>query len=674
MRRPREEPVDFCGGGGRAPRGEGDRRGDREPGFDRRPADRILRREVVVGGIPHRFGAEIDWGFNPTTAPGSAHDRDHEWTWQLNRHSEWTTLARAYRATGDEAFAREFEAHVAGWISRCPVPARGAEQTPFSKWRTIEAGIRMGSTWPCAFATFRRSPSVRDDTVIAMVLSIAEHGRYLRAHPTSGNWLTMEMNGLYHAGCLLDFLTEAESWRDFAAERLRKELDVQVYPDGAQIELSPGYHNVALRNIVGPARIAGPYGRSLPGGYVEGLERMYAYNLWAMTPDRDLPRWNDSWRVDVKALLEEGFRLFPHRADFQWVASDERSGRPPERTSHWFPWAGQAVLRSGWDRDASFLGFEAGPFGYGHQHEDKLGIVVQAGAKPLLVEGGSYAYDASRWRAYVLSSRAHNVVLVDGLQQARRRRPRSTFVAREPLDAGFRSGASLDFVRGAYDEGFGPEGERLARHEREVAFLREAGAFVVRDTLTSLDGSSHRYEALFHIDAPSVELGPEGRADPTGRADAAGSAGRADAAGSADTGGLRGPGNRWAESGGEGWPRLRILAGGDPAPDVRVVMGQEEPEILGWLPLGHGIRGVRPIPTVVHELQGAEPVRFLTALQPIREAGADRVVGVSWSETAVSVTLASGRRVEAALPAASGGAGEREAGGQESDGQESAGR
>jgi hypothetical protein len=625
--RAREEPADFGS------------RGGREAGFHRGPAERALRHEVKVGGIPHAFGPEIDWGFNPTTVSGSRYDRDHEWTWQLNRHSEWVTLARAYRATGDEVFAREFDVQITGWMVRCPVPEGKADQAPFSKWRTIEAGIRMGSTWPMAFTVFRRSPSVRDETVIAMARSIAEHARYLKAHPTSGNWLTMEMNGLFHAGCLLDFLEEARPWRDASAGRLREELDRQVYPDGAQVELSPGYHNVALRNFLGPATIAGAYRHALPSGYVEGLERMYAYDLWAMTPDRNLPRWNDSWDVDVKGLLEEGHRLFPGRADFEWIASDGKAGRPPDHASHWFPWAGQAVLRSGWDRDALFLGFEAGPFGYGHQHEDKLGIVVQAGAKRLLVEAGSYAYDASKWRAHVLSSRAHNLILVDGKEQARRGRPRSSYVSEKPIDGGFRSGDRLDYARGVYDEGFGPDRENLARHEREVAFLREAGAFVVRDTLTSLDEKPHRYEAIFQLDAPSVEIGPDGRR---------------------------------AETGGD-WPRLLVLAAGDPGPEVRVVKGQEKPEILGWIPQGHGIRGVRPIPALIHERRGAETVRFLTVLQPLREASADRAVGVSWSETAVSVTFAGGRRVEAALPPPAGEPGGASTPGEARSGKDVAG-
>ena len=127
--------------------------------------------------------------------------------------------------------------------------------------------------------------------------STLEHGRYLRRYPTSGNWLTMEMNGLYHVGVLLGFVREASDWRRFALSRLLSELDTQIYPDGAQIELTPGYHNVALRSFLGPVDIAGAYGYHLPDDYLARLERMFEYNMWVMRPDRDAPRWNDSWHV-----------------------------------------------------------------------------------------------------------------------------------------------------------------------------------------------------------------------------------------------------------------------------------------------------------------------------------------------------------------------------------------
>ncbi len=578
-------------------------------------AERVLKHQFTVGGITHTFGPDVDWGFNPTTAPGSKYAADNEWTWQLNRHGDWATLARAYQATRDERFAKEFDVQFADWVSECPVPA-DADQRPYSKWRTIEAGIRMFSSWPTAFTVFRTAPSVRGETLLSMVKSMIEHGRYLRRHPTSGNWLTMEMDGLYHVGALLPFVKEVKDWRDFASTRLLKELDTQVYADGAQIELTPGYHNVALRSFLGPVDTAAAYGYSLPDGYRAKLEKMFAYNLWIMRPDRDAPRWNDSWGVDVVGTLSQGLALFPSRQDFQWIVTDGKEGTPPDHASHWFPYAGQVVMRSGWDREALFLAFEAGPFGYGHQHEDKLGVVIFAYGKDLLVEGGSYAYDASKWRRYVLASEAHNLVLVDGQGQARRGQPRQTYVTDKPLDLAFRSNERYDYARGVYDEGFGKRDQRPARHTREVLFLKPERLFVVRDTLESLDEKPHSYEALWHLDANAVDLDAEKGIVETRDAGA----------------------------------NLRIVPSCEKGVKARIVKGQETPTVQGWLPLGHGVRGVRPIPTIVHECGSTEPIILVTVFQPLRDDQEDRVARVSSEAGKVSIVYASGRTIEMTLP------------------------
>ncbi len=603
--RTREEPADFG------------QRAERNPRADTSQAQRIMGHRFVVVGIPHTFGKDIDWGFNPTTAPGSKYERDHEWTWQLNRHGAWVALARAYQATGDERFAKEFDTQFSDWVTDCPVPADGADQKPYSKWRTIEAGIRMSWTWPAVFTIFRKSPSLKDETLISMIKSMVEHGRYLRRYPTTGNWLTMEMNGLYHVGVLLGFVREASDWRRFALLRLLSELDTQIYPDGAQIELTPGYHNVALRSFLGPVDIAGAYGYRLSDEYLARLERMFAYNMWVMRPDRDAPRWNDSWHVDVVGTLRKGLALFPDRKDFEWIVSDGRKGRPPDHTSHFFPYAGQVVMRSGWERDALFLGFEAGPFGYGHQHEDRLGIVLFAYGKELLVEGGSYAYDASKWRRYVLSSYAHNIVLIDGQGQVRRGLSRQHYVSKEPLDVAFYSDEDYDYACGIYEGGFGERENRPARHVREVAFLKKARLFVVRDALESLDGRPHSYQALFHLDSEKVNVDE---------------------------------GSGTIETQDPGDINIRIVPWVDGDFKTDIVRGRETPVVQGWMPRGHGVRGVRPIPTVVYERHSAKPVYFLTVLQPLRDGHEDRVSAVAEFENKIIIEYASGKFFNVSLP------------------------
>ena len=151
-------------------------------------------------------------------------------------------------------------------------PPLWADQGAGSRWRTIEAGIRM-QIWGDTFLLFLPSPSFTDDAIVTMVRSMVEHARYLMTHNTGGNWLTMEMNGLYHVGVLFPEFKEAAEWRRFAAERMRAELESQVYPDGAQYELAPGYHNVALSNFVGIVRLARLAGYELPDGYMEQLEK-----------------------------------------------------------------------------------------------------------------------------------------------------------------------------------------------------------------------------------------------------------------------------------------------------------------------------------------------------------------------------------------------------------------
>lgn len=599
--RQRHEPFDF---GQKRPR---------HPNYNRAPADEVLQHQFTVGGIPHRFEGAIDWSFNPTTVTGSAYAADHEWTWQFNRHGDWSTLAAAYAATGDEKYTREFADELKSWLRDCPVPQGKAWQGPTSPWRTIECGIRTAGSWATAFTVFRSAPAVSDRLLLDWLKSWIEHGRYLHAHPTGRNWLTMEMNGLYHIGTLIPFAKEATSWRQDAAQRLRKELDVQVYPDGAQDELSPGYHNVALRNMLGIPRLASTYGHTLPPDYVASLEKMFAYNLWAMTPNRSLPHWNDSWDVDVPDLLAEGASLFPHRRDFLWVATDGQQGVPPDHLSHLFPWAGQVVLRSGWDRNALYLGFEVGPFGTGHQHEDKLGLVLFAFGRALLVEGGSYAYDASKWRRYVLGSAAHNVVLVDGAGQNRGAR-RETRLATQPQEFGFKTTDRFDCARGVYEDGFG--GGIQARHVREVLFPKPEGVFIVRDQLDAPDDRDHLFEALWHLDAPAL---------------------------------LEQPSDGIYETRHDHGPNLRVIAQADEGLRCRVVKGQEEPVVQGWIPLEHGRRGVRPIPCLIHARTG-RTVQFLTVLQPLRSAEAARVRAVSRRNGQVVLTWDDGRETAIQWP------------------------
>ena len=576
----------------------------REPRFRDTGAENALKHRFSSIGIPWQFGEAIDWSFNPTTQPDSKWPRNHEWTWQLSRHPMWLDLARAFYATGDEKYAREFVAELQSWVHDCPVPLDAPENRALSRWRTIEAGIRTGTVWPEVFPRFLSAKAFDDEALVLMLKSWVEHAQYLTKFQTHGNWLTMEANGLYHVGALFPEFSHAQLWRQTALDRLYRELDAQVYPDGAQVELAPGYHGVALRNFLGPVKMVPLTGFAVPPDYLAKMEKMFGYFLDSMQPDRRTPPLNDSGANNVMSFLEEGAKLFPQRADFRWVATDGKEGKPPGHTSHEFPYAGQFIMRSGWDRDARWLCMEGGPFGFGHQHEDKLSVMLTAFGQPLLVEGGTYTYDASDWRRYVLSSRAHNVVLVDGLEQNRRKEPKATFVVKTPLPHVWESNDTFDHAAASFEEGWGPDARRLVRQTRHVFFLKP-DLFIIADQLEPQDGKPHTYEALFHLDADDATVD-----------------------------GLR---VATANSG----PNLTVLAFG--ADSVKIVKGQKEPVVQGWLPAhSGGYGGIRPIPTAIYRKESQGPVTLLYALCPTAKAAACPVKAAELSGDRLTVRLADG--------------------------------
>lgn len=583
----------------------------RPAGVDTGAADRVVAHELTSCGIAHQFGPDIDWSINPTKL------KYNEWTWQLSRHPFWSTLGRAYWDTGDEVYAREFVAQISDWITDNPVPVNDSGNRAGSRWRTIETGIRMFSSWPDCFFRFLSSPSFSDAAVVLMVKSMVEHARHLLAHPTGNNWLAMEMNGLFHVGVLFPEFTEAALWRETATKRLYEEMNLQVYPDGAQVELATGYHGVSLHNFLGTLKLAELNGISLPGDYAARLEKMYDYYAKLAMPDGLYPALNDSGWGDCRRSLRDGAERFPQRSDWLWVASHGREGTPPTFTSTLFPYAGWAVMRSGWGPEDLYLHFEYGPFGAGHQHEDKLSFVVHAFGRRLLTEGGIYAYDSSPWRRYVLSTRAHNTIMVDGREQ-RRAGLRETYVTQEPLPNRWTTTPQFDFAEGWFDEGYGPDRDRTVTHRRAVLFVKPEYWLVI-DRLTPADAAVHRYDAIFHFDGEAAETSSAPLA---------------------------------AHSTDPQRPNLAIVPLHTAGLGVDIVKGQEQPAVQGWMPA----RGydVRPVATPVFGTEVAGPLLLPWLVYPLRAGQAlpvRAVAAIPAADVAVfTVDFADGRRHTLRIP------------------------
>jgi hypothetical protein len=537
----------------------------------------------------------------------------------------WGSLGRFYNATHDERYAQTFAHELRSWVAQAPVPDHAAN-VPDSAWRTIEAGIRMGGSWPQAFFDFRRSPSMTDSDLVLFAGAILDHGRYLRAFNTRLNWFTMEMSGLYAGGALFPEFKEAGAWRTFAANHLAEEARKQFLPDGAQAELSTSYQNVALGNILKIAEIARWTGRTaeLPADYSAPLEKGYEWQMNLMAPDHTTPRINDAGSNPLPGLFARmAVPNFPNRADFKWVATSGAAGKQPDYTSIYLNRSGLAVMRSGWDRDANYLMYRLGPLGMGHMHQAKLNLVIYPFGRELVFDSGGGSYEHSKWRAWAISTYSHNCVIVDGMAQNRATSSSDIWhdadlVSQGPIDAHWQSNKVFDFATGEYTEGYGPKRLTPAAQYRDVLFLKP-DLYIVADRLRPNDAASHTYEARWQLLSTHTALDPDTHALET------------------------------TDAGEANLAIVPLLTNGL---QVRAVSGQENPEILGWNIRRYEDPERAPTTTLLHTQTGTGPKLLLTLFIPLKPGSSNPVAKIDPASdgTSAAVTFKDGRKFQISAP------------------------
>ena len=165
--------------------------------------------------------------------------------------------------------------------------------------------------------------------------------------------------------------------------------------------------------------------------------------------------------------------------DFISTKINGKSGSKPLQPSFFYPWAGQLISRSGFDTQAHWSFFDVGPWGTGHQHQDKLHLSVTAFGTDFLVDSGRFAYRGSvadQYRPYARSSSAHNVVLIDDKNQ----NPGPTEVKNALDNTHFKIHKDYDYAYGDFNDFENLSGSAL--HTRAIFYLRN-GFWLVADKI-----------------------------------------------------------------------------------------------------------------------------------------------------------------------------------------------
>jgi hypothetical protein len=527
-------------------------------------ADDVLRDTFTLQNLrgvnPRLDNGRVDWW-----SRGPKDDR--EWTVVLNWHLYFGALREAYRTTGDARYARAFGDLVTDWILSNPPPTGKPRTQP---WRSLEAAMRLTESWPHAFFGFLRSPDVPASAKILMLSSVPEQADVCRRHHTHrGNHVLTEMLALVRAATYWPEFRDAPAWIDYAFATAAGEMERQVYPDGAQKELSNHYQVITARSFDRLATAAREAGRPLPAAYEERLAAMWSYLGRVAKPSGDGPLNNDAdGERNAHEVLDAAGRW--GRDDWRFLATAGEEGtRPPGTASIHFPWAGQVVMRSGYGRDALWSWFDVGPSGQAHSHYDRLHLSVSALGRDFLVDTGRYHYKRDEIRKYFVGPRGHNVVIVNG-----RRPPLNPRLRAAPGDDGVLLAPDLDFARGRVE--FDGPGPRLS-HERAVLRFRDDYLLVV-DLVVGF--GLHDVEALWHFH-PDVGVVLDGTTTTTSDVERA---------------------------------NLRLIPIGEMRWNASLVTGREAPDAQGWWSASYNERV--PATAAVYRARHRGPALFGWLIAP----------------------------------------------------------
>ncbi len=530
-------------------------------------ADTILMDVFVVqnvrGQVPYGADGHRDWYYKGP-------NNDREWAWLSNRHSQINQVFNAYFNTGNPKYVEYIDLFLRDFIIKSmPYPAK---KSWTSVWRGLEVSFRA-KVWSTIFYGLLNNEYISPATQLLMLSSLPDHAHYNRNFHAQNNWLTMEISALATVATSFPEFKESKYWLEYSIATMGESMKGQVYDDGVQTELSSSYHSVSLSNFELLKRICDNALQPLPDFYNNTLEQMYRYIALSVRPNGDRILNNDSDKGSDRERIIKGAKIYNQPA-WEYIATNGKAGtKPTEGPSFFFPWAGQLISRSGYDEDAHWSFFDVGPWGTGHQHNDKLHLSVAAYGRDLLVDAGRFAYTgevAEKFRPYAKGSQAHNVLLIDGKGQSNGPREAEAPVPKEQCQIT----PEYDYARGTFDQFNDVEG--TCKHTRRLYYER-GGFWVVIDEIAT--DRPQTIEALWHFH-------PDCLVDLKGE--------------SVFTRNKHG--------------NLQLIPVDEGVWSIKEVMGQEKPEIQGWYSVEYN--KYQPNPTFIYSTKIESDKTFIWVLFP----------------------------------------------------------
>lgn len=358
------------------------------------------------------YGKDIDWQYWPI--------KDDEIRWQLHRVTWWQSMGLAYRSSGDEKYAKEWVFQFRDWVRKNPFGH--SKENDRIAWRPLEVSLRVLGL-PSSFNLFVNSPNFSPAFLMEFLSSYNQQAGYILPHSTEhGNHLLFAAQSVLFAGAFFPELKNAGSWRRDGIGVLNTQIKKQIYPDGAQFELSPVYHVAAIEiflSAYNAAKMAG-LEKEFPESYLQIIERMIMATINYTFPDYNNPMFGDSFPVDKDLRIKQfanWSKIFPQNDVIKYFATDGKEGKIPSYLSKGLSTSGFYTFRNGWDKKSTVMVLKASPPGEFHAQPDNGTFELWVKGRNFTPDAGCYIYggdaEVMRLRNAYRQTRVHSTLTLD---------------------------------------------------------------------------------------------------------------------------------------------------------------------------------------------------------------------------------------------------------------------
>lgn len=448
--------------------------------------------------------------------------------WEINRFQWLVAYAQEYAVTKDERSAGRIVSILRDWIEKNPA-LKGINWSD-----SLELSLRLLS-WSWIYFLIKDSGAFDKDFEDIFLRSVYLQASFiesnLSAYSSANNHLIGEGAGLFVTGILFPQLKGSSRRLEKGKDILEREIEKQVYPDGASKEQSTGYHMFVTDLYLVSFIIGAKNEIRFSDRLRLRLEKMCEFLVHMTDKNGNTPSIGDSDDGVALRLGEERNTLsilntasvvfdrnvFKKRAidnKTLWLLGREGYDKfsllkktNGTYSSAAFKNSGYCIIR---DRHL-FLTFDCGSLGYlslaAHGHADSLAFTLNIGGRDILVDPGTYLYrSCNGWRDYFRSTKAHNTVRIDNVDQSEMKGPFLWGYKADTFMEYWSSDKKYDKARG-YHTGY----KRLKDpviHSRGITFDKTKREIVVVDSLVSK--KEHFAEIFFHLHPDCVlkNIGP----------------------------------------------------------------------------------------------------------------------------------------------------------------------